>query len=328
MVSAVICISFNYVVSFSLLTKFRINISCVPDVPSTYLCIHNTKKTIYNDDIIIFIICNIYASGGFDNETPSRGGSSDGTKPRRNYDEQTLIPVTIKMIHQALADPSGGSDNLTLKDGRPLHMVKFIAAVRSCEERSTNFFIDVEDGTGMTSVKVWVNEGDECSATSKFRQEAGMEHQYIRVIGQIRDFDGTRQIVANDVRRVTSGNEITYHYLEVANSYERGLKMRSDAAMGMATGMMGGGIGIGNMASSSMPQGGSNGMGVQGQGYGGGLGGGSALNDAVLQVIKTMGGEFYTYINILSLSLILTCSFYSLPSFHHPHPFSLATKRY
>ena len=195
------------------------------------------------------------------------------------------------MINQALGDPSGGSD-LTLKDGRPVHMVKFVAAVRTCEERSTNFFIDVEDGTGMTSVKVWVNEGDECSAISKFRQEAGAEHQYIRIIGQIRDFDGNRQIVANDVRRVTSGNEMTYHYLEVANSYEKGLKMRSDAAMNMATGMGGGmGIGIGNMASSSMPQGGS-GVGVQGQGYGGGLGGGSALNDAVLQAIKTMGGEF------------------------------------
>ena len=36
------------------------------------------------------------------------------------------------------------------------------------------------------------------------------------------------------------------------------------------------------------------GVDVQEQGRGGGLGGDSALNDAVLQVVKTMGGEFYT----------------------------------
>lgn len=221
--------------------------------------------------------------GGFDSSgTPA----SNDSKPRRNYDEQTIIPVTIKMVNQALGDPSGGGD-LSLKDGRALHMIKLVAAVRSCEERSTNLFIDVEDGTGFTQVKVWVNEGDECSAVTKMRGEAGHDHQYIRIIGQVRDFDGNRQIVANDVRRVSSGNELTYHLLEVASSYEKSLKMASDNQMGMAMGV-GGGIGIGNMA-QNMPQGG--GAGIQGQGYGGGMGGGSALNDAVLQVIKTLGAQ-------------------------------------
>jgi len=195
------------------------------------------------------------------------------------------------MVNQALGDPSGGGD-LSLKDGRALHMIKLVAAVRSCEERSTNLFIDVEDGTGFTQVKVWVNEGDECSAVTKLRGEAGHDHQYIRIIGQVRDFDGNRQIVANDVRRVSSGNELTYHLLEVASSYEKSLKMASDNQMGMAMGV-GGGIGIGNMA-QNMPQGG--GAGIQGQGYGGGMGGGSALNDAVLQAIKTLGGKFYMYL--------------------------------
>eukprot|EP00571_Detonula_confervacea_P012750 CAMPEP_0172299862 /NCGR_PEP_ID=MMETSP1058-20130122/2054_1 /TAXON_ID=83371 /ORGANISM="Detonula confervacea, Strain CCMP 353" /LENGTH=172 /DNA_ID=CAMNT_0013009433 /DNA_START=16 /DNA_END=531 /DNA_ORIENTATION=+ len=168
-----------------------------------------------------------FGGGGFDSgSTPS----SD-VKPKRNYDEQTLIPVTIKMINDALGDPSGGGD-LSLKDGRPLHMVKIVAAVRSHEERSTNVFIDVEDGTGFTQVKVWVNEGDECSAITQLRGQAGTDHTYIRIIGQVREFDGTRQIVANDVRPVSSGNELTYHLLEVANSYEKSLKMASQNAMG------------------------------------------------------------------------------------------------
>lgn len=236
-------------------------------------------------------------TGGFDNsDTPSRGGgggsSSDGTKPRRNYDDQTLIPVTVKMVLHALGDPSGGSD-LTLKDGRPLHMVKLVCAVRSSEERSTNVFIDVEDGTGLTQVKVWVNEGDECSAISQLRAAAGKEHTYIRVIGQIRDFDGQRQIVANDIRPVSSGNELTHHLLEVAYSYEKYRKRQSDSSImgGMGMGM---GIGIGNMASMAPLQGGGGmGMGMGAQGFGGG-GGVSRVDEAVVQVIKTLGCKLFS----------------------------------
>ena len=196
-----------------------------------------------------------YGGGGFDNnggDTPSRGGggSSDGAKPRRNYDEQTLIPITCKMVHSALGDPSGGSD-LTLRDGRPLHMVKLVAAVRNHEERSTNVYVDVEDGTGLVQVKVWVNEGDECSAASNLRRDAATDHTYIRIVGQIREFDGQRQIVANDVRPVSTGNELTHHLLEVAHSYEKHVKVQSDAdTMGMNMGM---GVGIGKMASLSTP---------------------------------------------------------------------------
>ena len=216
------------------------------------------------------------------------------------------------MVNNALGDPSGGGD-LSLKDGRPLHMVKLVAAVRTCEERSTNFFIDIEDGTGFTQVKVWVNDGDECSAISKFRSEAGHEHQYIRIIGQIRDFDGNRQIVANDVRCVSSGDELTYHFLEVAHSYEKSLKLASEANIGMAMGSGGMGIGIGNMA--NQPQGG--GGGGMGMMQGGGLGGGSALNDAVLNVIKTLGGKLVDVIHLLFTLQIYLCCFFKNDTYHH-----------
>ena len=167
-------------------------------------------------------------------------------------------------------------------------MVKLVAAVRSHEERSTNVFIDVEDGTGFTQIKVWINEGDECSAITQLRQAASTDHSYIRIIGQVKEYDGQRQIVANDVRPVSSGNELTYHLLEVAHSYEKSIKMQSENANAVG----GGGMfnGIGNMANAP-PQAGGMGVAVQG-GSGGGMGGGSALNDAVVQAIQTMGGEF------------------------------------
>ena len=41
--------------------------------------------------------------------------------------EHTLIPVTVKMIHSAVRD----CERFVLKDGRPLHMVKLVGAVRN-----------------------------------------------------------------------------------------------------------------------------------------------------------------------------------------------------
>jgi hypothetical protein len=44
-----------------------------------------------------------------------------------NNGEHTLIPVMAKMIHSAVWD----SERFILKDGRPLHMVKLVGAIRN-----------------------------------------------------------------------------------------------------------------------------------------------------------------------------------------------------
>jgi hypothetical protein len=173
------------------------------------------------------------------------------------------------MVNSALGDPSGRT-NLLLVDGQPLHMVKLVRAVCQHEERSTNVFIDIKDSTGLVQVKVWVNEGDKCSMASSLRWAASTDHAYVRVIGKVCKFDGQRQIVANNVRPVSSGNELTHHLLEVLHLYKRHVKMRSDA---QATGMMGMGmgIGIGKMALVlALPRGaggGGTGMGMGGYNY-------------------------------------------------------------
>jgi hypothetical protein len=60
-----------------------------------------------------------------------------------NNGEHTLIPVTAKMIHSAVWD----SESFFLKDGRPLHMVKLVGAVRNFRVNIKHVQIDVEDGT-------------------------------------------------------------------------------------------------------------------------------------------------------------------------------------
>jgi hypothetical protein len=65
-----------------------------------------------------------------------------------NNGEHMLIPVTAKMIHSAVWD----SKRFILKDGRPLHMVKIVGAVRNFSVNINHVQIDVEDGTGLVRV--------------------------------------------------------------------------------------------------------------------------------------------------------------------------------
>ncbi len=54
---------------------------------------------------------------------------------------------------------------------------------------------------------------------------------YIRVIGEVEDYYGVHEIIAYDVRPVSSGNEVTHHFLEVVNSYEKRLECVEDEIM-------------------------------------------------------------------------------------------------
>jgi hypothetical protein len=65
--------------------------------------------------------------------------------------EHTLIPVTAKMIHSAVWK----CERLVLKDGRPLHMVKFVGAVRNFLVNIKYVQINVEDGMGLVGVILW-----------------------------------------------------------------------------------------------------------------------------------------------------------------------------
>jgi hypothetical protein len=45
-------------------------------------------------------------------------------------------------------------------------------------------------------------------------------NHYIHVIGEVEDYYGVHKMIAFDVRPVSSGNKVTYHFLEVAYSFE------------------------------------------------------------------------------------------------------------
>lgn len=183
--------------------------------------------------------------GGFDGGGYNAGGGGGSqSRARKNYDEQTLIPVTAKMILEAQSTSNAeGTGSLALLDGRELHHVKFVGAVRSSEDFSTNVTFGIEDGTGLVDVKQWLDVND-CSAVSEMRQECLEENIYVKIVGQVKDYDGKKSLIAHTVRRLTTSNELTYHMLEVVYSGERFQKKDSIVGGGIPMNA-GGGVGFG-----------------------------------------------------------------------------------
>jgi replication factor A2 len=139
--------------------------------------------------------------------------------------EHTLIPVTVKMIHSAVRD----CKRFVLKDGQPLHMVKLVGAVKNFCVHDKHVQIDLEDGAGLLRVIFWRKQ-KECTAQRHLIDKCN-GNGYICVIGEVADYYGVHEIIAFDVQPLSSGNEVTHHFLEVAYSYEKRLESVEDEMM-------------------------------------------------------------------------------------------------
>jgi hypothetical protein len=105
-------------------------------------------------------------------------------------------------------------------------MVKLVGAVRNFRVNNKHVQIDVEDGTGLVRVILRRKE-KECTAQRRLIRECN-SNRYICAIGEVEDYYGVHEIIAFDVRPVSSGNEVTHHLLEVAYSFEKRLEYAED----------------------------------------------------------------------------------------------------
>ena len=87
--------------------------------------------------------------------------------------------------------------------------------------------MEIEDGTGRMRVVVPIPLCPECSGALELRRKCTI-NSYVCVIGMVADDFNIRTIIASDVRPVSSGNEITYHMLEVAYSYDKVMKKQME----------------------------------------------------------------------------------------------------
>uniref|UniRef100_A0A7S2YFC8 Replication protein A C-terminal domain-containing protein n=1 Tax=Entomoneis paludosa TaxID=265537 RepID=A0A7S2YFC8_9STRA len=148
--------------------------------------------------------------------------TGSGSRKRTSYDEQTMHAVTIKQMMGSQPQQISDSNGLQLPDGRNLYHVQFVAAVRSFEDNSTHVMYTMEDGTGgVMEVKQWLDDNAECTAISELRQACSKEHIYLKVVGQLKDYDGKKMVVADSIRPLSTGNEITHHFLQVVYEGEK-----------------------------------------------------------------------------------------------------------
>lgn len=230
---------------------------------------------------------------GFDyqggNDTGDSGGgggfgasqSPSGGRQRKDYGEQTIIPLTNRMV---LSANKNAEDDMALPDGRALHQVKIVGAVRSAEDSSTKVNYQIEDGTGLVEVQKWVDD-NESPAAAEFRQQSMQEHIYVRVIGQVKEYDGKKSIVAYSIRPVSTGNELSYHMLEVVHSAEKYKKGQSIVSTGAPyTSNTASGVGF-NSGPTAKPT-----MGAMTPAVGGGGNGGS-VQAIVLDFIRANGED-------------------------------------
>jgi replication factor A2 len=108
-------------------------------------------------------------------------------------------------------------------------MVKLVGVVRNFCVHDKHVQIDLEDGTGLLRVIFWWKQ-KECMAQRHLIDKCIGNH-CIRVIGEVADYYGVHKIIAFDIRPVSSGNEVTHHFLEVAYSYEKRLESVEDEMM-------------------------------------------------------------------------------------------------
>ena len=163
---------------------------------------------------------------------------SSGGKQRRSYDEQTIHPVTIRMALAAQTDATQDG-NLLLDDGRKLYHVKIVGAVRSVEEHSTNALYEVEDGTGLIDVKRWVVDEEE-SSVAALREKTKQDNIYVKVVGEVKDYEGKKMIVAKSIRPLSTGNELAHHMLDVVYSAQKAKRANQPMPM-----MSNSGVGFG-----------------------------------------------------------------------------------
>jgi len=156
------------------------------------------------------------AAGGFmqvDNSTPD--GAAKGEKNR-----QSLIPVTIKQLKNA-PTLSNGEQGFSI-DGRDLYQVTVCGLIMSADEQTTSVQYMVDDGTDTVMVKKWVDQDQDDGEQERRAQLK--EGVVVRVVGQLRSFNHTKNIVAYSIQPITDFNEYTFHFLEVVHTHLRHTK--------------------------------------------------------------------------------------------------------
>jgi len=124
----------------------------------------------------------------------------------------SLRPVTIRQIIEASQEHG---DAEFVIDGSVPTQLTFVAQVVNAVAGATNINFRVIDGTGSMEVRQWLEskeEGDELVASFP-------DMCWVRILGNLKSFNGKKHVTAARIFRVTDYNEIFFHQLEALQAH-------------------------------------------------------------------------------------------------------------
>jgi replication factor A2 len=146
-------------------------------------------------------------------------GSSVKENVRDKLDEQTIQPCTIGMMLQ-IRSGADDSNSLVLPDGRKVHHVAFVGAIKVVIQEATYIEYVIEDGTGSINVREWVNQETDCAAKLDMRKICVVDI-YVKVVALPKVYSENVLLIAESIRPITSGNELNCHLLDVVYAGEK-----------------------------------------------------------------------------------------------------------
>ncbi|KAJ3520170.1 hypothetical protein NM688_g9200 [Phlebia brevispora] len=147
-----------------------------------------------------------YGNGGGYMASPSGSfGGSPGGASKRAASAHALRPMTIKQLLNAT---QAHTDAEWQFEGVDFTQVTVVAQVVTIQPQTTNCIYWIEDGTGRMEARHWVD-----SATNS-DDDAIQQGEYIRLMGQIKQFGNKRYLNATHLRPVKDNHEFLFHPLD------------------------------------------------------------------------------------------------------------------
>jgi replication factor A2 len=131
-------------------------------------------------------------------------------------------------IHQILN--ATNHDDILRIDEVELNIVKIVGILSNPSEHATNFTFKVNDGSGNIECKLWM-EKDANGMNKIANLKNGV---LVRVVGNIREYEGKFHISVYDALHLTDWNALTYHTLDVIHTHLYNTKGPLASANGMA----------------------------------------------------------------------------------------------
>lgn len=153
-----------------------------------------------------------FVNGDNMNGSPTFSQSQSSPSSTKKRDAQSLTPVTIKQLQNVES-----KDSKYKLDGKDLAQVTFVGVILSVDKQQTNLNYMIDDGTGKMNVRIYIDLEDE-------NQRSDPENSYVRVVGNLREFNGGLHVVGFQLLPIKDFNEITFHALEVISVHLRNTK--------------------------------------------------------------------------------------------------------